>query len=392
METQRDVPSSPSLAIATAANTLGVTAHSTYMYYLAPLALRAAGIVGKDALLFSLIAVAMGLAVVPAGRLADRVPRRYVLRAGLALLGSSYLALLAPLALGPIVAGVVASGVGLALLFVSFQSYVADLLRDEDRAGAYARSSAWGILATAAGPLAAALVLRASATPVAGLRASALVFLAASAAAIALTLRLPSLAHAPPAAHERGRWHHAVRAAAPIALMYVLMGAGYGMTAPYFTTWFLDDLGMPGPAWGYLLAAGTLASAAGAILAGTLSRRLPTPPVAVAGMVAMLVASVAFALPLATFAFAAAFLARSFFSTTVAPGMNAIVMTRAKSGRRAETQAYGSLAWNAGWATGGALGGTLLATLGGRSFVLGAALALAGVVTGVTLLRMRASD
>lgn len=359
------------------------------MYYLAPIALRAGGIVGRDAVIFSLVAVAMGIAVVPAGRLADRIPRRYVLRCGLLLLGIAYGGLLAPPGLAPVVFGTIASGVGLAFLFVSFQSYVADLLAETERAAAYGRSSALGILATALGPFLAALVFRALPDEILALRVNGVLFAAGALVGIALSLLLPSVHRRAPR-EERGRWHEAARAAGPVALLYVFMGAGYGMTAPYFTVFFLDHVGLAKESWGFLLAAGTLASAVGSVVAGGLGRRIPPARVAWAGMAGLLGVSMLLAFPLALVFLAVGFLARNFFSTTVAPGMNALIMKRARTGRRAETQAYGSLAWNVGWAVGGAAGGTLLATFGGWLFPLGGALALLGVWVAVLALRRSA--
>lgn len=373
------------LLAATAANTLGMTAHMTYMYYLAPIALRAGGIAG-DAVIFSLVAVAMGIAVVPAGRLADRVPRRYVLRAGLALLGAAYVGVALPPSLAAVVAGTLASGVGLAFLFVSFQSYVADLLAQEHRAAAYGRAGAYAVLASAAGPALAALVLRLSANDVAGLRVNAALFALSTLAAIALTLTLPSVRAEQHPASERGRWQDAASVATPIAVLYVFMGAGYGMTAPYFTVYFLDHVQLAKDAWGYLLAAGTVASALGSMAAGELGRSADARRVAVLGMLGLLLASLVFLFPVGLVPLALGFLARSLFSTTVAPGMSATIMARAKLARRAETQAYGSAAWNVGWAIGGAAGGSLLAALGGALFPLGAAVALAGVVAGTVML------
>lgn len=374
------------LALAMAANTLGVTAHTTYMYYLAPIALRTAGIHDRDAVLFSLIAIAMGAAVVPAGKLADRVPRRYCMRLGLALLGLSYVAFFFPLGLVPAAAGTISSGVGLALLFVSFQSYVADLLRAEERTGAYARAGALAVLATALGPFLAALLFRVTPEAVAGLRWNAALFAVAAFVGIVLTLLLPSARQPSSEAAVRGRWSYAARAAGPIAILYVFMGAGYGMTAPYFTVYFLDHVGVDNESWGYVLAMGTLMSALGATLAGAAGRRLPAPPVALGGMVGLVLSSLVFLFPVPTFAFVLGFLGRSLFSTTVGPGMNAALMARAATGQRAEAQAYGSLAWNVGWAVGGAVGGTLLARFGGALFPLGGALALCGVLVGAVLL------
>lgn len=374
------------LLIATTANTLGITAHMTYMYYLAPIALRAGGL-GGDAIVFSLVAVSMGLAVVPAGRLADRIPRRYVLRTGLALLAAAYVGVALPPSLAAVVGGTIASGVGLAFLFVSFQSYVADLLAADERARAYGRAGAFAVLASAAGPAVAGLVFRATTSDLLGLRVNAALFALAGLVAIALTMTLPSARPATYAPEERGRWLEAPRAAAPIALLYVFMGAGYGMTAPYFTVYFLDHVHLAKETWGYLLAAGTVASALGSMAAGELNRSADARRIAVLGMLGLLSASLVFLFPVGLIGLALGFLGRSLFSSTVAPGMSATIMSRARQARRAETHAYVSAAWNVGWAVGGAVGGALLAAIGGALFPLGGALALGGVALGVMLLR-----
>lgn len=375
------------LLIATAANTLGITAHMTYMYYLAPIALRASGILGRDAVIFSLVAIAMGAAVVPAGRLADRIPRRYVMRAGLALLAVAYAGLVLPGGLVTVALGTAASGIGLGLLFVSFTSYVADLLASGERTMAYGRAGAFAVLASAVGPFLAALVFRAAPTERFGLAANAALFGVAGLGAIALSMALPSIRAPSVPAHERGRWYEAARAAGPAALTYVFMGAGYGMTAPYFTVYFLDTLDLARSHWGYLLAAGTVASALGSMIAGEIGRRTSPTRVALLGMLGLVLSTLPFALGATLLGLAAGFILRSFFSTTVAPGMHTLTMERARPGRRAEASAYTSVAWNVGWATGGALGGLALSALGGAAFVAGSALALLGVALGMLVLR-----
>lgn len=375
-------------AIATAAHVLGMTAHTTYMYYLAPIALRAAGIEGRDSVIFAAIAIAMGAIVVPAGRLADRIPRRYVMRLGLFLLSLAYLPLLLPITFAGVLAGTLSTGFGLAFLFVSFQSYVADLLRHEERGAAYGRAGALSVLASALGPFLAALVFRALSDEMLGLRVNGVLFGLSGVLGIALTTTLPSVRAVRPPPQERGRWHEAARAAGPVALVYVLMGAGYGMTAPYFTVYFLDHLRWENDAWGYLLAAGTLASSLGSFAAGEASRRVSPISVSVLGQALLLASSTLFLLPFAAL-YAVAFLGRSAFAATTAPSMNALLMQRARPARRAEASGYTSLAWNAGWATGAALGGAVLAARGGALFPIGGALALAGVAGGAILLRRR---
>lgn len=374
------------LAIAIGANVLGITAHTTYMYYLAPIALREGGIVGRDALAFSLVAVAMGLAVVPAGRLADRVPRRRVMRAGLALLGLSYLALLPTPTLPVILGGVVLSGVGLALLFVSFNSYVADLLSGSARGRAYGKAGALSVLASAAGPFVAATTLRFAPDALVGLRANAALFGLGAFVGIALTWALPSM-RAQQAPAERGSARETLRVAAPLMALYAVQGLAYGMTAPYFTVYFLDHVRLPRDAWGYVLAAGTLASAVGSFFAGRALARHAPPRVMLAGQVGLLLSCALLAFPVPVALLVVGFLGRSLFSTTTGPSVNVLLMARAVPARRAEAQSYSSLAWNAGWAVGATLGAVALVRLDGRAFVVGATLGLLGVALGVALLR-----
>lgn len=378
-----------SLSLAIAANICGLAAHTTYMYYLAPIALREGGIVGKDAIAFSLVAVAMGLAVVPAGRLADRIPRRRVMRIGLALLGLSYVALLVEPSLAAILGGVVASGVGLAFLFVSFGSYVADLLASSERSKAYGAAGALGVLASAAGPALAALTLRLA--PAQGLRVNALLFAVTAAIGIALTWSLPT-ARGHGASSERGSARDTFRTATPLMALYLVQGAGYGMTAPYFTVYFLDHVGMARDAWGYALAAGTLASAAGSFFAGRLIATFSASRVMLGGQAMLLLSCSLFLFPLPTAALLVGFFGRSLFSTTTGPGVSTLLMERARPERRAEAQSYTSVGWNAGWAIGAALGGWTLARYGGAAFAIGGTLGLAGVAVGVALLRATAAE
>lgn len=372
------------LVMATAAYVVGQSAHTTFMYDLVPLATRASGLARFDAWLFSGIAVAMGLAVIPAGRLADRVPRRRVLRGGLALLGLAYASLLAPPSLAALLAGTAATGVGLALTFVSFNSYVADLLAGPRRGAAYGRTVALSVLAGAAGPVLAALVLRFVGEGLPGIRACALLFGLLTLASVGLTWGLPS-ARVPRDPHRRAD----PRAVAPVMLLYVLMGAGYGMTAPYFAVHFLDGLGMDGEAWGYALGAGTALAAAGSFLAGRLAARVEPRVVAVAGQAGLLAASLLFLVP-ARGAHAAGYLGRSLFSSTTGPVVTAALMARVADDVRAESQGWSSAAWNAGWAVGAAGGGVLLATMGSSVFPLGAALGLVGAVAGVAWMSAKA--
>lgn len=375
---------------ATAAYVLGTMAHITFIFYLAPIALRSAGIVGRDAWVFSGTAVAMMLTVLPAGWLADRFPRRAVLRAGLAFLGLSYVPLLVPVSFPGILLSTALTGIGLALLFVSFNAYVADLLARAQVSVAFGTTGALSILASALGPFVAALVFRFAPGEAIALRANAALFVLGALVGILLTFGLPKARHdgagASPA--QEAGWRGDARTVAPIALLYVLMGAGYGMILPYFVVFFLDHVGLADDVWGLVLAAATLASALGSLLAGRLGRERPAT-VAVASQALHAGFACAFLLPLAAPLLAAAYVTRHFLSTGVAPIVNAVLMARVRPEARARAQGFASFAWNAGWSCGAAAGGILLARLGGAVFALGAGLALAGVSAGFFLLRER---
>lgn len=377
------------LLAATAAYVVGQSAHVTFMYDLVPLALRAGGLAGREAWLFSGVAVAMGLTVVPAGWLADRVPRRRVLRAGVALLALAYAALLVPASMGALLAGTAASGIGLGLLFVSFQSYVADLLVGPERGAAYGKSAAFGVLAGAAGPFLASLVYGRMGGGVAGVHAAAALFAVITAAALALTWGLPTAPRRPVA---RADARVDLRAISPVMVLYLLVGAGYGMTNPYFAVYFLDHVGIGGEAWGYALAAGTALGAAGSWLAGQGAQRRGIT-VALVGQSGVLLASASMLLPLGTAALLAGYLVRSLALSTNAPVVSVTLMERVGESTRAQAHGWSSLAWNAGWAVGGAVGGMALAGLGVASFLVGAAVSFLGVALGTWLLRQtRASS
>lgn len=372
---------------ATAAYVLGTSAHATFIFYLAPIALRSAGLGGLDAWIFSGIAVAMGVAVFPAGWLADRHPRRKVLRAGLAFLGVSYAPLLLPVTFMGVLFATALNGVGLALLFVSFNAYVADLLARSKVSVAFGATGALAILASAAGPFLAALAFRLAPSEAVALRADAALFGLGTVAGIALTFFLPAARAGRPEAGDGASlgWRGDARIVAPMSLLYLLMGTGYGLTLPYFAVYFLDHLRVAPEAWGVFLGAATIAGAAGSFLGGRLGAGRPGL-VALVGQAFHTLVSLLFLLPLAAPVLGAVYVGRHLLSTGVAPIVNA-QLSRVRPEARARAQGVASVTWNAGWACGAAAGGVLLARLDGALFPLGAGLALAGVAAGFMALR-----
>lgn len=380
------------LLLATAASVLGTTAHTTFMYYLAPVALREAGIEGSDWILFTLVAVAMGLTVVPAGWLTDHIPRRRAMRIGLALLAASYATLLAPTSVAVLAVGASLSGIGLGFQVVAFASYVADLLATTERTAAYGRATSLAVLASALGPFLAASVFRVLGSGRTGLVVNALLFAASAVVGIVLTLMLPRMrergagekgALAPLSPVPSPSWSAIARAAFPFMALYVLMGAGYGMTSPYFTVYFIDTLHVGRSTWGFVLAAATALSAIGALFV----RRFGPRHSILTSQAILFLAQATFLVPAAsTVLLAAAFLLRSACQSTVSPAVNAAAAERAPPGAHARTQALSSLAWNVGWASGAFAGGRILATAGAVLFPVGGTLALAGAVVGSFLM------
>lgn len=373
------------LRLATAAYVLGMTAHTTFIFYLAPVSLRVAGVEGRDAWVFAGTAVATMLAVLPAGRLADRLPRRRMLRVGLGLLALSYLPLLAPPAFGTVLLSTAFSGCGLAFLFVSFNSYVADLLAQAETSGAFGLSGALAILASAIGPFLASLVFGVAPDERTALAANAVLFGAGALAGVLLTFTMPSARVASALEQERTT-RGDLATVAPFVLLYVLMGAGYGMMLPYFAVFFLDHVRLAPATWGALLAAATVSGAAGSYLAGRFGRARPLAVMA-GTQTLHAAASLAFLLPLGAPLLGFAYVARNLFATGLAPVASSVLMGRARPEARARAQAYVSLAWNVGWAAGAAAGGLLLARLGGAAFPLAALLGVAGAVLALPLLR-----
>lgn len=380
------------LRFATASYVLGWMAHVSFVFYLAPLALRLGDAGGRDAWVFAGTAVASVLAVLPSGRLADRFPRRHILRASMLLLGASYLPLLLlPPSFAATLAATLITGTGFAMMFVSFNAYVPDLVAGTPLSGAYAKSSAFSTLAGAAGPFVAALVFDLIQAQPFALRVNAALFLLIALAGAACTLALPAAGHGARDTVTRGglveSWRSERASVVPLTIVMGFLGAGYGATLPYFAVFFLDHVQLGAAPWGYTLAAATFASAAGTLLAGRLASRFPIRPFILAPQVALAFVSLSFIAPLPALALGAAFVVRNAFSSTTGPLVNSVLMPRVAPHARGRVQAWGTLAWNVGWAGGAAIGGLALARWGGAVFPIGAVFGLLGVAAGVRLIQ-----
>ncbi len=380
-----------SLGIATLAYVLGWTAHTTFLFYLAPIALRVAGETQRDAWIFAGTAIASVLFVLPAGWLTDRYPRRRVLRGGLGLLAMSYLPLiLAPPSFAATLVATIITGAGLVVLFVSFNAYVPDLLGEGSLGSAYGRAGAVATLASSIGPIVAAGVFSLRAEDATrGLVENALLFGVAALLGILLTYLLPRAPRAEPVGtHERFRdtWRATRAVVVPSTFIYLFLGAGYGMTLPYFAVYFLDHLATPKETWGIILGLGTLASATGSLVVGRFAHTYPARWLVLGPQVLLTLSAMAFLFPLTTLALGVAFVTRNLFSSTTAPMVNTIAMPRVHPAARGRVQGWASLAWNIGWAGGAAGGGIMLARLGGGLFPIGAVFGLVGVGVGIYIL------
>ena len=391
---RRAVSTRAAVGLATLAYVLGWTAHVTFIFYLAPLALRVAGAQAYDGWVFAGTAIASVIAVFPAGRLADEWPRRRVLRLGLALLAATYVPILAPPTLAGVLIATALTGTGLALLLVSFNAYLADLLATRGMSAAYGRTTALAILAGAIGPFVAAALFGLSDDAPRAIRFNAALFGSGAVLATLLTLALPTAAREATATAPRVReggaglrdaWREERATVRPATLVYLAAGAGAGMTSPYFAVYFLDVVQVAPATWGVLLGFATATSALGSMLVGMLGRHVSHERLLVLPQAGLVLASLPFLAPLATLALGVAYISRSLFQFTVSPTLNALMMSRVAPTARGRTQAWANLAWNLGWAAGAGAGGVLLARMGGALFPFGSAISLAGVALGVAM-------
>ncbi len=377
------------LRFALSAYLLTIIAQTTFIYFLAPVALLRADMVTAASLVFVVSAGATILAVVPAGRYCDRRPRRDGLRLGFLLIFIGYLAfVVAPLELPGllITAGFVGAGLGVSV--ISFNSYIADLMAEEGRGRAYGRSGAASVLASAAGPLVAAAVIAVLPGPTQDLQAAGLLVVAGQVVAFLLTVPLHSVrTHDSPAAFNPNP--PADTALKAIFVLNLLTGLGIGMTAPYYAVHFLSGLGVPGPQWGYLLAAATVAGAAGVFLSGRVADVLSARTIVVGGQGLHLAAALAFLAPGPTLFLMAAYMTRTFFANAVSPVTNMVLMSRTAATVRGRSMGWTSLALNAGWGFGAVVGGLTYPLLGGRMFPVGAAFTVLGAVAGFAVLERR---
>lgn len=381
------------LALATLAYVLGWTAHVTFIFFLAPVALRAAGHTDADALVFSGTAVASILAALPSGRIVDAWPRRRALRLALVLLALAYVPLLGPPTLAGVLVATAVTGVGLALHLVAFNTYVAELSAASGMVGAYARATAGGVLMGAIGPFVAAGIFGLIPSDALAIQVNATLFGIAAGAGALVTLRLPHAAHV---AQARVRLADAWRGAAgrallPAVLAWVIVGAGSGMASPYFAVYFLDHVEAGEATWGVLLGFGTAASALGSLALGAAAKRITPRRLLVPPQIALALTSLAFLAPLGIVMLGAAYVARSLFVFAFSPALNATLMSRIEPTARGRAQAWANLAWNVGWAVGAAAGAPLLAATGGAAFVVGGALALLGAIVAATWMRPAAT-
>lgn len=373
---------------ATAAFVLGVTVQTTFIFFLAPVALEVAGITGGAPWVFGASALFTTLSVVPAGRLADRFTRRSVLTLGLAITALSAVPLVwAPMRLDFIVAAAALVGGGFGFTVIAFNAYVADLLSADRMVAGYGRSGTASVFASAAGPIAAAAIM-APAAPMVGIRAVALAFAAAAGVGAILSASLPSTktATTPPSFNPNPPEPDAVR---PIMILNLLLGMGIGMTAPYYALFFLGTLRTPEATWGLILAAGTAAGALGFWLAGRLVVGMSARSIILAGQTAHVLVTLAFLMPAGLFAMAGAYLLRTVLMATVGPLTNTIVMTRTAVALRGQALGYTNLALNAGWGAGAVAGGLLLPIVGGALFPIGAGIIVLGAVAGFSVLERR---
>lgn len=367
-------------------------AHTTFLLFLAPIALRRAGGGAEASFVFAASALAMLVAVVPAGWVADRHPRRQVMHAGLVLLSACFLSLILPMAgtNGILLASILA-GAGLALLVVPFFAYVADVLDASALPRAYGMVGTLAVLGAAGGPLAGAAIFHLAPDEGAGIAMMAWGLALLCLLAGWLTVALPHATRAVSLAEPTAPIGRApLRTLVGFSLLFGFIGLSFGLTLPYFALYFLGHEGLTNEAWGILLGVGTAASALALLGAGKFGTRYTTSRFLIGSQGAAAVAALAFIFPLPAGILAAAYVGRTFFAGAYSPIVNASLMEQMPPSARGRAHGWTSLAWNVGWGIGALAGAGILAKYGGILFTLGALAGLVGTLLSVTMIRSQA--
>lgn len=412
-ETRRQ-PTRPAwfpLLLPTIAYVLGIAAQSTFLFFLAPAYARAYGLGTSELFAFAASALASMAVGVPAGRLADRVPRRRAMRLGWAMEAAAALWLaLMPASTLTLVLAAAGMGGGLGFGSTAFQSYVADVIRGRSVANGYATTSAFALLGSAAGPLSGAVVLATLGAGDTGVRVLAGILAAAAAAGALATIPLPSMrtaesARAMPvkvgflAATVQAFDPHlrrspdtpALRASerrslSAYAIAFATLGFGYGLTAPWVGPHLMDEFALPPAGWGALLGWSTVFGASAIYLTGVVARRYSAPlRLTLATNVVTALTMVGFALASHVGLAAAFFLARQFFGNVTGPLLSTGLALDVSEETRGRSFGLMNVAWNLPWAVGAGVGGVLLALIDGWTFVIGAVCLVVGPLAALVL-------
>lgn len=394
------------LVISTLAYILGMAAQTTFVFFLVPTYAAENALGDAQTLAYVVNALAATAVGIAAGRLADRVPRRRVMRLGWSLEAAGALVLaLGPVGTWSLGIGSALVGVGLSYGFVGFQSYVADLHGSEGLARAYGVTGALAVLGGAAGPFLAGRVLAAS-----GMGAAAYSVAVMGVLAFLLTLPLRRARrheHPPPVGPRVGFAAAALFAFDPrgslrgtgggdataYLVAFAILGLGYGLTAPWMGPHLLEAHALAPDALGTLVAIATLAGAIGIFVAGRLGeRRDRALGLALAANALLAITLVGFAFAPTLQVAALLFVGRHLVGNATGPILHAGIVRATPPERRGRALGATNLAWNLPWAAGALAGGAMLTRAGAEVFLAGAALVALGPLAGLAMRRYARGD
>ena len=400
-----------SLVLPTLGYVLGVATQTTFVFFLAPAYARAHDLGSLELFAFAGSAIATMLVGIPAGRLSDKVPRRRAMRLGWSMeAGAAAWLVFAPPSTLTLVLAAAGIGGGLGFGYTAFQSYVADVIAAGSLANGYGLTSAFAFLGSAAGPLLGAVTLGTLGSGADGVRVLAAMLAAGAAIGALATLALPTMRRqetvrgvpatagflaavvqsfdprprlTPLRANAAEDERRSIRA---YAVVFALLGFGYGATAPWFGPRLLDAFAMPTASWGALLGWSTALAAIGIYFAGVVGRRVEnTLRFALTTNLLTAAMLVGFALAPGIGVAAVFFLGRQLFGNMTGPVLSTGLMLEVSEETRGESFGMMNVAWNLPWALGAAVGGLLLAGFGAWLFVLGAAFLAVGPLAGLAL-------
>lgn len=320
----------------------------------------------------SLNALAVALAALPAGLLADRWGRTRSLALGAVIDGAAQLARASLLHGGAIYAASFCSGVGQAMIVIAAAPFITEHSSPRERTHLFSAYFATALLAGVVGSLLGGWIPAALAALPHGLAPGRL-----DAYRIALVIgALFVLSGAIPLAgiarggekpmHAAGRrtTRADLRLLMPTGANAFLVGAGAGLVIPFMNLYFARRFACSSAQIGSFFSAAQVVTAIAALLGPTVARRFGKLRTAVASQLLSLPFLVTLGIESRLSIAVGAFLVRATLMQASTPLMNAFVMEVLPPELRARSSSLTNMAWNIGWATTATFAGALIERFG----------------------------